>query len=360
MSIKRGKDMKSNRYTLVLVMIVLILSSPLLFSAGAGETQARQWRFASAEVEGDFMTVWAENFAKEIEEFSNGSIEMEVFPFGTLGAERDIHELAQTNSVQLVFSDYGWIGGFVPQAQVFALPYLWPKDHGLEVFAEVARNGEILKVLEPYFRQKNLEPLGLLIEGWQWITSSRPIRNIDDMRNFKLRVMSSRILIRNYQAYGAAPVALDFGEVYNGLQMKLIDGQVNPMAIAYSMKFFEVQTHMTNPFESLFVAIPAMNLDEYNSLDEATKKKVKDVWKDFLEPSIEWAENLNNEYQKKIAAENPRMTFYEMTEEDTLPFRERAKNTYPEYLAMAGEGGQKVLDTLLQDIENAKKKLGVK
>lgn len=352
--------MKGKKLTLVFVAIVLLLSSQLVFSAGSGEEKAREWRFASAEVEGDFMTVWAENFAKEIEEFSDGKIKIEVFPYGTLGAERDIHELAQTNSVQLVFSDYGWIGGFVPQAQVFALPYLWPKDHGLEVFAEVARNGKILEVLQPYFRQKNFEPLGLLIEGWQWITSSREIRNIEDMKNFKLRVMSSRILIKNYQTYGAAPVALDFGEVYNGLQMKLIDGQVNPMAIAYSMKFFEVQSNMTNPFESLFVAIPAMNLDEYNSLDEATKKKVKDVWNDFLDPSIEWAENLNNDYQKKIAQENPSMKFYEMTEEDTLPFRERAKSTYPEYLAMAGEGGQKVLDTLLQDIENAKVKLGVK
>jgi TRAP-type C4-dicarboxylate transport system substrate-binding protein len=352
--------MKKRKLILTFALITLLLTSSLLFAAGKGEDQKRNWMFASAEVEGDFMTVWAHNFADEITKRTNGEVNVEVFPFGTLGAERDIHELTQTNSVQLVFSDYGWIAGFVPEAQVFAIPYLWPKEKGLEVFSEVAKNGKILEVLKPYFNEKNLEPLGLLIEGWQWVTSNKPIRTIEDARGFKLRTQSSRLLIRNYQNYGMAPVALDFGEVYNGLQMNLIDGQVNPMAIAYSMKFSEVQRYMTNMYEALFVAIPAMSLDEYKSLDSATQKHVKDIWKDFVDPSIEWAENTNNEFQKLISRDNPQMSYYEMTESDIAPFKALAKNIHPEYLAVGGKGAQEVLNTLLQDIENAKQKLGVK
>jgi TRAP-type C4-dicarboxylate transport system substrate-binding protein len=104
------------------------------------------------------MTVFAEKFADEMNSWSGGKIDISVFPFGALGQERDIHELAQNNTVQFVFSDFGWISGFVPQAQVFALAYLWPIERAREVFEEVARNGEAVKLLESKFRERNSNP----------------------------------------------------------------------------------------------------------------------------------------------------------------------------------------------------------
>ena len=43
-------------------------------------------KLASEEIEGDFMTVWARNFAEHMKEWSGGKINIEVYPYGTLGA----------------------------------------------------------------------------------------------------------------------------------------------------------------------------------------------------------------------------------------------------------------------------------
>jgi TRAP-type transport system periplasmic protein len=42
-------------------------------------------KLASEEIEGDFMTVWARNFADHMKEWSGGKINIEVYPYGTLG-----------------------------------------------------------------------------------------------------------------------------------------------------------------------------------------------------------------------------------------------------------------------------------
>ncbi|RKX74655.1 MAG: C4-dicarboxylate ABC transporter substrate-binding protein [Spirochaetes bacterium] len=349
----------------ILVIILITSMVPLLFAGGEKEAKEEKaktynWKFASAEVEEDFMTVFGKRFAEEMEKCSDGRIKITVYPFGTLGAERDIHELAQTNTVQFVFSDYGWIAGFVPQAQVWGLHYLWPREKSFEVFKEVVRNGKAVKLLEEKFREKNLQPLGYHTEGWMWWTSNKPLRRPEDLKGVKFRVMASKMLVTEYNALGASATPMDFGEVYSGLQLGLIDAQVNPLFIAYSMKFYEVQDYFTNPYESLFVAIPCMNKDAYDALPKETQDKIKQVWDDLLESSFEWAQQKSAEYKEIILKERPKSVFYEFSKEEMEPFEKIAKTVYSEYVKQGGSGAQEILDALLADIEAAKKKLGVK
>lgn len=60
-------------------------------------------KLASEEIEGDFMTVWARKFADHMKEWSGGKIDIEVYPYGTLGETGDINELCQLGVVQFVF-----------------------------------------------------------------------------------------------------------------------------------------------------------------------------------------------------------------------------------------------------------------
>jgi TRAP-type C4-dicarboxylate transport system substrate-binding protein len=64
-------------------------------------------KLASEEIEGDFMTVWGRNFSNHMKNWSGGRIQIDVYPYGTLGATGDINELAQMGIVQFVFSDHG-------------------------------------------------------------------------------------------------------------------------------------------------------------------------------------------------------------------------------------------------------------
>jgi TRAP-type C4-dicarboxylate transport system substrate-binding protein len=124
-------------------------------------------RLASEEIEGDFMTVWARRFAEHMSTWSGGRIDIQVFPYGTLGTAGDINELTQMGVIEFVFSDYAWISSYVPQAQVLTLNYLFPPERVPELLDWIHANGDFMPMLEQAFRDNGLVPFGVLFEGWQ-------------------------------------------------------------------------------------------------------------------------------------------------------------------------------------------------
>jgi TRAP-type C4-dicarboxylate transport system substrate-binding protein len=358
--------MNGKKLLAVAVVLALMLSGASVFAGGQkgkaaeGEMAKKiEPKFASEEIEGDFMTVWAENFADEMREWSDGQIDIAVYPYGTLGDTRDINELCQIGVVEFVFSDFGWISSFVPQAQVLALNYLWPQEKMPQVLEWVVKNGKIMGVLEEHFRHNGLVPLGIVYEGWQWVSSKTPKRTLQDFGGFKVRVMGSKLLVEDYKSYGASPTPMSYGEVYSGLQMGLIDGQVNPLFAIHSMKFYEVQDYLTQIWSEPFVGIPTVNKQFFDSLPEDAQAKMRQFWADAIIPSAQWIDAKNKADLEKMLADRPEIEVYRFTAEDIKPFKEQAQKVYSTYLKLGGEGTQAVLNTLLQDIENAKKAVGV-
>ncbi len=351
----------------IVLVATLILSSLLLvggaFAGGQQEAaeagKKMEPKFASEEIEGDFMTVWANNFADEMRQWSDGQIDITVYPYGSLGDTRDINELCQIGVVEYVFSDFGWISSFVPQAQVLALHYLWPQEKMPEVLAWVVKNGKFMGVLEQHFRQNGMVPLGIVYEGWQWVTSKKPKKTLNDFDGFKVRVMGSKLLVEDYKSFGASPTPMGYGEVYSGLQMGLIEGQVNPLFAIYSMKFYEVQDYLTQIWAEPFVGIPTVNKQFFDSLPQETQDKMREFWADAIIPAARWIDNKNTDDLKQILKDRPEIEVYKYSAEGIKPFKERAKKVYSTYLEIGGDGAQEVLETLLKDIEDAKKAVGI-
>lgn len=345
-------------------VVCFVIAVFLGFGAFVGQSQAAEtpeytWRLVSAEVEGDFMTDWAHEFADRMAEWSDGNIKIEIYPYGTLGGERDIVELCQLGEVELLLADYGWTSAFVPQVQVLALHYLWPKEKSVEVFNDVFINGDVKGLLDKGFRAKNFEPLGYLHEGWQWVTSKEKFRTPEDTEGIKIRVMGSPMLIKAYSAYGFDAVTLDYGEIYSALQMNLLDAQVQPMFANYSMGFYEQVDYITNMEAEMFVAIPLANKEFFDSLPQEIQDKIHEVWADLMVPAGKDSMVREQKFIDLVKEKRPNIEFYSFTEEDIVPFRELSKSLHDEYLKMGGDGADKILETLLSDLEKAKAKYGV-
>jgi tripartite ATP-independent transporter DctP family solute receptor len=316
-------------------------------------------KLASEEIEGDFMTVWARKFSDHMKTWSDGKINIEVYPYGTLGATGDINELAQMGVVEFVFSDHAWISSFVPQAQALALNYIFPTERVPEVLDWMAKNGEFLPLLETAFRKNGLVPLSIMFEGWQWVTSKEKIASLDDMKGLKLRLMSSKLLVEDYKAYGASPTPMSYGEVYSGLQMGLIDAQVNPLFAIYSMKFYEVQDYVTQLKSEPFIGIPTVNQAFFDGLPQEVQEEMRKFWIDAIVPAGNWITERNQSDMEKMKAAKPSLTFTVLDDATIATFKAQAETVYPEYAKIGGDGAQEVLDALLKDIDNAKKALKI-
>jgi tripartite ATP-independent transporter DctP family solute receptor len=345
---------------IISIAIILILTfSAGLVSASSYTGKAIKAKLASEEIEGDFMTVWARNFADYMKKWSGGKIDVTVYPYGTLGATGDINELCQLGVVDFVFSDYAWISSFVPQAQVLALNYLFPTEKVPEILDWMVQNGEFMPLLEKAFRKNGLVPLSIMFEGWQWMTSKKEIKSLDDVKGLKLRLMSSKLLVEDYKAYGASPTPMSYGEVYSGLQMGLIDAQVNPIFAIYSMKFYEVQDYITQLKSEPFIGIPTVNKAFFDGLPRDVRQEMLNFWRGAIIPAGKWIEERNASDMAKIKKARPEVKFTVLDDATIAQFKKRAETVYPKYTEIGGEGSQEILDALLKDIEAAKKALGI-
>jgi TRAP-type C4-dicarboxylate transport system substrate-binding protein len=216
-----------------------------------------------------------------------------------------------------------------------------------------------MPLLEKAFRKNGLVPLSIMFEGWQWLTSKKPVNSLEDMQGTKLRLMSSKLLVEDYKAYGAAPTPMDYGEVYSGLQMGLIDGQVNPLFAIYSMKFYEVQNYVTQLKSEPFVGIPTVNQEFFDGLPQEVQQEMRRFWIDAIIPAGKWITERNASDMEKMKEAKPELKFTVLDDATIAKFKAQAESVYPEYTKIGGEGAQAILDALLKDIENAKKALNV-
>lgn len=334
------------------------LAAVLLLAAcggpSASDDRVVTAKFASAEIDGDFMTVWGERFADHMREATDGALDIDVYPYGSLGSSQNINELAQMGSVQFVFSDYAWISSFVPEAQVLALHYVWPRENTAEVLDWVVNHGKFMPELEEAFRRKKLVPLAVMYEGWQWVTSKEPAATLEDLEGLKTRLMGSQMLVENYRRYGISPTPMSYGEVYSSLQTGVIDAQVNPLFANYSMKFYEVTDHFTQMWAEPFLGIPSVNRDFFDSRPPEEQQAMKEYFRSHIIAAADWIDERNASDRQKIEEERPGITWTEWTEEQTeiakgevAPVR---TEVYPE---LVGDNAKQLLDLLLQDIEDA-------
>ena len=195
-----------------------------------------------------------EYFAKLVSERSNGEIEIQLFPAGQLGSERDMVEGLQIGSLEMTLTSTGPLGNFVPQVKLFNLPFLF-KDR--QTCYKVL-DGPIGTDIANLFLKVGIRSLGWYENGFRNITNSkRPIEQPGGMDGLKIRVMEDDVFILTMKSLGASPLPMAFGELYTALEQKAVDAQENPLAVIYSSRFFEVQKFlaMTGHFYS-----PAMLL----------------------------------------------------------------------------------------------------
>ena len=343
------------RFRLILILGLVVVLMAFVLPAEA-KAEVYNWKMFSDEVAGDPMTIFAERYAKLVEERSDGRIKIEVITYGQLGTNVDLVELVQMGEIELGVTSFGCIGGFVPQIQVLALQYLWPKENLAKVVYETCKNGQAVQLLGESFRKKNFQLLPLWCSGWMNVTSNLPIHSPEDVKKLKHRVMANPILVKAYNNYGFNSQSLNYGEVYGALQTGVIDSQVNPVYSIYSGSFYEVQDYITNLWNEAFIAVPIVNREVFDSIPKDLQQILIDSCLDLIEPMTNLSFQRNKETEAKIKESKPTITFYELSDEEIVPFKELAlqkDGPMDTYLKIGGEGAKEILDTLLVDIKTA-------
>ncbi|ADE86748.1 TRAP transporter substrate-binding protein [Rhodobacter capsulatus] len=184
----------------------------------------------------------AAKFEELAEKYTNGAVDVEVYPNSQLYKDKEELEALQLGAVQMLapsLAKFGPLG--VQDFEVFDLPYIF-KDY--EALHKVTQ-GEAGKMLLSKLEAKGITGLAFWDNGFKIMSANTPLTMPDDFLGLKMRIQSSKVLEAEMNALGAVPQVMAFSEVYQALQTGVVDGTENPPSNMFTQKMNEVQKHAT-------------------------------------------------------------------------------------------------------------------
>ena len=152
---------------------------------------------------------------------------------------------------------------FDPRFNVVSLPFIYDSYDDADAKFDGAAGEKLKELLSEY----GLHCMGIAENGFREITNSkREIKTLDDMKNLKIRVAGSNLLMECYKRWGADATNLNWTETYTALQQNTVEGQENPLPAIDAASVQEVQPYCSMwdaIYDCLFFCI---NQEIYDSL----------------------------------------------------------------------------------------------
>lgn len=215
-------------------------------------------------------------FIELVKEKSDGRIDGKVYTGGSLGTNVEVLRAIQSGSVQANMNPLGNLSSFVPQSEVFAMPWLYPGQTIKEKTenATLILRGKAGIKLRQLAEEKGFHIVSLMGISPQLIFTRSPVNNLEEMKGKKLRPILGKQHESTISDWGAVPVNMFLNQVFTASQEGVIDGFELPPDVTVRMKFYE--------------AAPYVALTEHNMLI------------DYILVSSKWYRDLPGELRNAI------------------------------------------------------------
>ena len=198
-------------------------------------------------------------------ELSGGTMDIEIYPSGQLGSERDTMELLQIGSLAITKVSTSPMEAFVPQMKVFSIPYVFRDEGHLWNVLE----GDIGKELLLAGESVRLRGLAYYDAGSRsFYTRDKAVRTPQDLEGLKIRVMKSQTSMRMVEALGGSPTPISSGEIYTALQQGVVDGAENNPPTFFLSNHYKIARYFTLDMHTSVPDILLMSSHVWNNLSE--------------------------------------------------------------------------------------------
>ena len=228
--------------------------------------EEQTWNFTCSTTE---TSTWAEGgrkFGELMEKATGGKIKVNVYAADQLtngNQSEGIQALMNGDPVQISMHSNLIYSAFDPRFNVVSLPFIYDSVED----ADAKFDGEAGEKLKEILGEYGLHCMGIAENGFRELTNSvREVKSVDDMKNLKIRVAGSNLLMECYKRWGADATNLNWTETYTALQQNTVEGQENPLPAIDAASVQEVQPYCSMwdaIYDCLFFCI---NQEIYDSL----------------------------------------------------------------------------------------------
>ncbi|MDI5820233.1 TRAP transporter substrate-binding protein, partial [Salmonella enterica subsp. enterica serovar Kentucky] len=206
--------------------------------------------------------------ADKAKAYSDGELNIRIYPNATLGNERESLELMNSGALQMVKVNAASLESFAPEYSVFSLPFLFrDRDHYYNVL-----KSDLGKRILASSESKGFVGLTWYDGGARSFYASKPITQPDDLAGMKIRVQQSPSAIAMVKALGGVPTPMAQGELYTALQQGVVDGGENNPVVYADMRHAEVAKFYSRDEHTMVPDVLVISTKVLNKLSDKERK----------------------------------------------------------------------------------------
>jgi len=314
-------------------VVAVILSSALLTasacsSASVSDIPARNWKMSVVTNEDSSWTRGAHLFADLVKQRSGGRIQITVYPNAELAGGDQVKELTMLRDGSIDFTYHSNLL-YTNLDQSFAaisMPWLFTDYSQVDAALSGPAGSQLLKAAEA----QGIVSLAYGENGFRQLTNSKlDVCVPDDLRGLKIRIPDVELYESIFEAMGAIPITMNFGEVTGALKQGQIDGQENPIDIIVSFKLYEVQKYITIWNYSYDAIILGMNKNDWDGLPATAQAIIKAAAAEASEEQVKLSRDAARTQLSLLRDKG--MTITELTPDQVKAFRATTEPVYAEW-----------------------------
>jgi len=279
------------------------------------------------------------NWAKAIEEGSNGEIKTRVFYQNELGGQLEVFDLFVAGEVDLMLS---WPStSYDKRIGILNTPYMvtsWD-----EAFEAYKPGGWVNGALNVVFNDIGLKYFGAWPEGFSGV-ATRGAYSTDIAGAAKIKVRTPPLFPfpQILESMGYQTAAIDWGEVYTSIQTGVVDGDAGNV-IYWDYEYFrDVLDYYVRTKHTFVTGNLLANLESYNELSPEHQRLIEDSAVAEMSKQFEDAQTTDQKYVDLAVAGG--MEYFELTDEQIAPIA--AKVRAEVWTQMEPDVGKEIMDLI--------------
>jgi len=218
------------------------------------------------------VSIWLENWAKDLEKKSDGQLKFTIFPGAQMGPPPKYYEMARRGQADIVWMVHGFTPGLFPLTEISNLPFMFASS---EAGVKTLNEPEVRKFLDP--EHKEVVPLLLMTHQPGVIhTARKPVRELADLKGLRLR-FSSATIRELITALGATPVGMAPTQMADAMQRGTLDGAfIDYGGAGIAFKMGPVTRYTTEIYAFTTSFCICMNERRFNALSPELQKLIRE------------------------------------------------------------------------------------
>lgn len=282
---------------------------------------AKHLKLGHPSADGGPYDVMSEEFARLVEEKTEGRYVIDIFPANALGSQEECFEAVTLGTIDLVVTSDDKCVNYVPEFGALGMPFLFEDVDDVNE----NMNGEMGKYLSDKLASKGAIVISWFENGFRNVTANKPVETPDDIKGVKIRVSSAATNMALFNKCGAVVTNVSFSELYTALQLGTCDAQENPFGNIVDRKFYEVQKYLAVTKHVHTTEPLVMSKATWDKLSAEDQAIFAECGKEASEYAYQYAAEMD---AKNLEFLKEKMT---VVEPDVAPWKEVAEQVTAEF-----------------------------